>query len=132
MGKPTIDAKVREYWDWLAVALFVLISVDMVTTVFAARAVGPVGESNPFVRWSLRRGPMAYAGINLAALILAVVLFDRIVALLRRTPARYERYFAAAIEVWLGILLAAGLAVFANNLSVIVYGRSLVVGFPGG
>ena len=133
MAGVSIDARVQEYWDWLAVVLFVLITVDMVTTVYAARVVGPIGESNPFVRWSLLSGPLVFAVVNLVALIVAVVLFDHVVDLLLRTPEPYERYFAAAIETWLGGLLAAGLIVFANNLTVIFFGESLIVaaGIPG-
>ena len=127
MAGDTVDARVQEYWDWLAVVLFLLITVDMITTVYAARVVGPAGESNPVVRWSLLEGPVVFALVNLIAVVLAVVLFDRVVDLFLRTPEPYERYFAAAIEAWLGGLLAAGLLVFANNLTVIFYRQSLIL-----
>jgi hypothetical protein len=125
--------RAQEYWDWLAVVLFVLITVDMVTTVYAVHVVGPIGGSTPFVRWSLLSGTPVSAAVTLVALVIAVVLFDHVVELLRRTPEPYERYFAAAIETWLGGLLAAGLIVFANNLTVIFFGESLIVatGIPG-
>ncbi len=126
MGVTGLEARVQEYWDWLAVGLFVLITVDMITTVYAARAVGLAGEANPVVRWSLLQGPIAFAGINLIAVIVVVTLFDRILDLLLVTPEPYERYAAAAVEAWLGGLLAAGLLVFANNLAVIVHGQSLI------
>ena len=35
-------------------------------------------------------------------------------------------YLALAVELWLGLLVAAGLLVFANNLAVIVLGWSLL------
>ncbi|MFB6174063.1 MAG: hypothetical protein ABEI39_05410, partial [Halobacteriales archaeon] len=121
-----VDAQVREYWDWLAIALFLLVTVDMLTTAYAARAVGLTGEANPLVRWSLASGPGLFAGVNLVTVVAAVALFDRLLDRLERTPSLYDRYFAAAIEAWLGGLLAAGLLVFANNLAVIVHGRSLL------
>ncbi len=40
----------EEYWDWVAVALFLLVTVDMLTTMFAAAALGPVAEANPLMR----------------------------------------------------------------------------------
>lgn len=42
------------------------------------------------------------------------------------TPARVRPYYGLLIEAWLGLLVAAGLALFANNLSVIVLGESLL------
>ena len=123
---PEIDARVPEYWSWIAVALFLLVTVDMITTVFAARAVGLEFEGNPLVRWSLARGPVAFAAVNLLTVVVVAGHFDRIVDLLHATPTPYDRYLAAGLEAWLGGLLAAGLIVFANNLSVIVHGRSLL------
>lgn len=121
-----LDARVREYWSWIAVALFLLITVDMITTTYAAYRFGVVNESNPLVRWALVQGPAVFAGVNLLAVVLVTVLFDRVVELLGRTPEPYDRYLAAGIEAWLGGLLAAGLLVFANNLAVIFFGRSLL------
>ena len=123
---PTVDARAQEYWDWIAVALFLLVTVDMLTTVYAAQSVGLGAESNPFVRWSLSSGPVVFALVNLLTVVAVAGLFDRVLAVLARTPAPYDRYLAAAIEAWLGGLLAAGLLVFANNLLVIVHGRSLL------
>ena len=125
-GSANLDARVTEYWDWIAVALFLLVTVDMVTTVYATYAVGLVGEANPLVRWSLTSGPLVYGAVNLLTVVVVAGLFDRIVETLRRTPAPYDRYFAAGIEAWLGGLLAAGLLVFANNLVVVFHGRSLL------
>lgn len=120
-----ITPRVQEYWSWIAVALFLLVTVDMITTTYAAYQVGVIHESNPLVRWSLLQGPAIFLGINLAAVVLVTVLFDRVVDVLCRTPAPYDGYLAAGIEAWLGGLLAAGLLVFANNLAVIFFGQSL-------
>jgi hypothetical protein len=121
-----VDARVPEYWDWIAVSLFLLVTVDMVTTVYAARSIGLSGEANPFVRWSIASGPVAFAVVNLGTVIVVAGLFGRVIATLGRTPAPYDRYLATGIEAWLGGLLAAGLLVFANNLSVVFHGRSLL------
>lgn len=126
MTKATIEERIAEYWDWVAVALFLLTTVDMVTTIYAAAAVGPGAESNPLVRWVLRQGPMAFAATNLVAVVLAVVFFYALVEMIRASPPPFDRYLALAVELWLGLLVAAGLLVFANNLVVIVFGLSLL------
>ena len=121
-----VDARLPEYWDWIAVALFLLVTVDMITTVYAAYSVGIAGEANPFVRWSLASGPVIFALVNLFTVVVVAGLFDRVIGTLKRTPAPYDRYFAAGVEAWLGGLLAAGLLVFANNLYVVFHGQSLL------
>lgn len=126
MGQDTLEERISEYWDWVAVALFLLTTVDMVTTIYATAVVGPGGESNPFVRWALRQGPMAFAATNLLATVLAVLFFYALVEMIRTSPPPFDRYLALAVELWLGLLVAAGLFVFANNLLVIVYGWSLL------
>jgi len=115
-----------EYWDWLAVALFLLLSVDMLTTIAAARVVGTGAEVNPIVQWALARGVWVLLALNLAALVAAVALFGRVTDRIETIPPPRDRYVGLLVEVWLGGLVAAGLAVFANNLSVIVLGGSLL------
>ncbi|MFP4530348.1 MAG: hypothetical protein ACLFNC_03565 [Halodesulfurarchaeum sp.] len=115
----------EEYWDWFAVALFVLITVDMITTVYAAWYVGPAAEANPLMRWALGQGMVTVTLVNLAATVIAVGGFALLMQLLEATDPPYDRYVAVGIQTWLGILIAGGLFVFANNLTVIVYGRSL-------
>lgn len=117
---------VEEYWDWVAVALFLLVSVDMLTTVFASVEYGVVAEVNPLVRWALGHGMVALAVLNLVSVVAAAVLFWLLVGRLRRTPAPLRGYLSLLVEVWLGLLVAAGLAVFANNLAVVVLGESLL------
>ncbi|MFB6171808.1 MAG: DUF5658 family protein [Haloarculaceae archaeon] len=117
---------VDEYWSWVAAALFLLVTVDMLTTVFAAAAVGPGAEINPLMRWALRQGPLALLAVNLAAVVVATLMFSGLLEMVHRTPRPVDRYLAFLVEVWLGLLLAAGLAVLANNLSVVVLGRALL------
>jgi len=68
----------------------------------------------------------AFAAVNLFALLLIVGLFWGVVTMLERTPTPYNRYFAAAIELWIGAVLAIGFLVFANNLAVIFFEQSLL------
>lgn len=117
---------VEEYWSWVAATLFLLVTVDMLTTVFAAAVVGSAAEANPLMRWALRQGPAVLVGMNLAVVVLAVLMFYGLLEMVHRTPHPFDRHLALAVEVWLGLLLALGLAVLANNLSVIVLRRTLL------
>ena len=76
----------------MAVALFLLTTVDMVTTIYAAAVVGRGAESNPLVRWVLHQGLAAFAVTNLLAVVLAVVLFYGVVEMIRASPPRFDRY----------------------------------------
>jgi hypothetical protein len=120
------EALIQEYWSWFAVALFLLLAVDLLTTAGAASEYGLAAESNPAMRWLLGRGLATVIGVHLTVVALGAFGFAGIVCLLRRGRAPYDRYLAYCIEVWLGLLVVAGLTVFANNLSVIVLGESLV------
>jgi hypothetical protein len=120
------ESRIEEYWDWIAVALFLLLAVDLLTTLAAARLVGVGAESNPLMRWLLGRSILVVIGTHLTVVVLVTGFFRLLVDRLRRTPAPANHYFALGIEVWLGFLVAVGLGVFANNLSVIVLGGSLL------
>lgn len=123
---PRAEPRIREYWSWIAVALFLLVTVDLLTSLYAAAAVGVGAESNPLMRWLLGQSVPVVVGVNVLAVVLVAVAFAGVMRMLRLTPAPYDRYFAFGIELWLGLLLAAGLFVFANNLSVVVLGDSLL------
>lgn len=120
------DQRIEEYWSWIAVSLFLLVTVDLLTSLSAAAVVGVGAESNPFMAWLLGQPLPTLVGVNVAAVVLVTVCFAGVMRMLRRTPERYARHFAFGIELWLGTLLAVGLFVFANNLSVIVHGASLL------
>jgi hypothetical protein len=114
--------RIDEYWGWVAVALFLLTAVDVLTTLGAAAVVGVGREANPFVRWLLEESVLALVAVNLVVVVVGAVGFRGVVATLWRTPPRLRPYYLVVIEVWLGLLVAAGLAVFATNLVVIVVG----------
>lgn len=115
----------REYWSWAAGALYILLTLDLLTTIYAASLYGTSAEANPWMRWALEQGTITLVLVNLAALVVLVVLFYGMIELTMRAPLRYEQTIALTFEVWIALVLAAGLIVFANNLSVIVHGESL-------
>lgn len=114
-----------EWWDWLAVALFLLIPVDLLTTFFATAQYSLAGEANPVMAWLLRQHPIIIVVTHILAVILSAVIFYGIDMLIDTIPEDYQRAFALVIELWLGLLIVIGLAVFANNVSVIVLGEPL-------
>lgn len=118
--------RAAEYWEWIAVALFLLLSVDLLTSLYAAAVVGVEAEANPLMA-SLLGEPLAVLlAVHLGVLVLAVGFFYGVMQTYVATPERFRRPYGYLIELWLGLLLAAGLWVFANNLSVIVLGDGLL------
>lgn len=113
-------------WDWFAVALFVLITVDMITTMYAALYAGPAAEANPLMRWAIGQGMVTLTTVNLVATVLAVGIVYVLLESLKTVEPPYDRYIGVGVEAWLGLLISAGLFVFANNLFVIFHGQSLI------
>ncbi|MFC6988410.1 hypothetical protein ACFQJD_06265 [Haloplanus sp. GCM10025708] len=125
-GRTVDESRIGEYWDWVTVALFLLVTVDLLTSLAAAEVVGRSAEGNPLMRWLLGRSLGVVVAVHLGVVVLVSVTFHVLMGRLRRTSAPQSRYFALLLELWLGSLVAVGLAVFANNLAVIVLGRSLL------
>jgi len=119
------EPRVDEYWSWLAVALFMLVSVDLLTTLLAAADVGPAAEANPVMAWLIGQPLSVLLAVNLAVVVLAATFFYALVETIRTAPSRQARAVAMLVELWLGAVLAVGFAIFANNVAVIVYGQSL-------
>lgn len=120
----------REYWSWAAGALYILLTLDMLTTMYAASIYGAAAEANPIMQWALQQGTTTLVLLNLGALLVLAVLFYGMIELTIRAPERHQTMIALAFEVWIALVLAAGLLVFANNLSVIVYGENLTLALP--
>lgn len=126
MSDPTpVQRRVAEYWEWVAVALFLLLSVDLLTSLYAAADVGAQAEANPLMAFLLTKPLPVLLAVHLGITVLAVGLFYGLMRTYEATPPRFRRPYGYLIELWLGLLLAVGLAVFANNLSVIVLGEGL-------
>ncbi|MFW5905778.1 MAG: hypothetical protein ACOCUO_02935 [archaeon] len=114
-----------EYWSWAGVALFLLLTVDLLTTLVASHVVGIHAEANPIVRWALERGVEWLVVVNLGALVLLVVLFYGLIRLTLETPEPYDTVVATSFEVWIGLLVGSGLVIFANNLLVVLFDRDV-------
>lgn len=120
-----INSKIEEYWDWIAVALFLLTTVDMITTIYAIYIFGINSEVNPFIEWVLRQGVLFLGIINLFVVIIVVGIFYLLIELFKSSSDKYKKYYKLCIEVWIGLLVSMGLFVFSNNLLVIFFKTSL-------
>lgn len=116
----------REYWSWIGASLYLLLSLDLLTTLYAASQYGVGAEANPYMRWIITQNVPMLIAINLVTLVVLVVFFAGYLFLLRRTTGTMGWVMAKSFELWLALLLAGGLFVFANNLSVIIHGASLL------
>lgn len=126
MHTDEIESRIAEYWSWVAVALFLLLAVDLLTTLGAYRLYGPAAEANPVMQWALGRSLGVLVVVHLAALVVAVTIFYGLIRLVRETEPPSRRAVALLLEGYLGVLVAVGLFVMANNLAVIVLGESLL------
>jgi len=121
-----VQERVAEYWEWVAVALFLLLSLDLLTSIYAAAVVGVGAEANPVMAYLLEQSLPVIVTVHLAVLLLAVGFFYGLMRTYVATPEHLRRPYGYLIEVWLGLLLAVGFWVFANNVSVIVLGEGLL------
>ena len=123
--RTAFEERATAYWAWFAGALVLLLSVDLLTTMAAAAKYGLEGEANPIMRWLLAQGPLAATVVHLAVAVLAVWGFSHLLGVVRRAPVPYDGYLERGVAVWIGLLLAAGLLVLANNLAVLAGGIPL-------
>jgi hypothetical protein len=126
MKNVKVAAHSEEYWDWVAVALFLFLTVDTLLTMYAAEVVGSGAEANPIMHWALQQGLGTLVSVNLVALLFAVLLFYGLAETIDDVKEPYDQYVGIGVDVWLGLLVMAGLTIYANNLMVIIYGQSLV------
>jgi len=116
------DSRRDGYRDRVAVPLFLLVTVDLLTSMYAAAAVGLAHESNPFVAYLLSQSLFLLVVTHVAAV--AVAMFYGLYVVTRSDGREGAAWLY--LEAYLGLLVVAGLFVFANNLSVIVLGDRLL------
>jgi len=120
---PDVDR--QSYWEWVSAALFLLLPVDLLTTLYSAAVVGPQHEANPWMAWLLAQPVPVIVGIHTAVGMLVVAGFFVYESVSVRSEA-YGNIMLRAARLYLFLLVCVGFAVFVNNLAVIVFRRSLV------
>ncbi len=122
---PFPDGVDREvYWEWVAAALYLLLPVDLLTTLYCAAVVGPGAEANPWMAWLLTQSLPTIVGVHVGAALAAIAGFVVYESLSRRSP--HGSVMIRAARLYLALLVCVGFAVFVNNLSVIVFRRSIL------
>jgi hypothetical protein len=124
---PNPTARIPEYWMWIALTLFVLFPVDLLTTLVAVGQFGLAAEANPFMRWLIAQGFLTLTVVHLLLVVVATVCCHGILEAIRTATDRSQRSLAVSFEITLGVLLSVGLLVISNNLSVIVLQQNLLV-----
>lgn len=119
-GPTEVDAPARAWWGWFAASIFLLIPVDLLTTLVAVAEYGTAVEANPLMRWLLTQGLAEVVVANLVAVALAVFLFDTAIGAVRHAPLAYRETLVRGVSVWLGFVFVAGLALTGNNLLIIL------------
>lgn len=122
MFSPGVEAddRVGRWWFWFAVALFLLLPLDLFTTLLAVGTYGIGVEANPIMRWLLQQGLVAVTIANLVVVGFVVYLFHVAIDRIQRVPPAYRSMVDPAISAWIGFLILAGLVLVANNLLVLV------------
>jgi hypothetical protein len=115
-----LDNHVERWWHLFAVALFLLVPLDLLTTLLVVTKHGTTVEANPLMRWLLDQGLVVVTAVNLGVVVLVVALFHAAIHRIRQTPPAYHRTVALVVNVWVGVLLIAGTVLVANNLVVLV------------
>lgn len=115
-----MDDQVDRWWFWFAIALFLLIPLDLFTTLLAVERYGTGIEANPLMRWLLQQGLFAVTVVNLAVVGFAVYLFQAAIGRIQRVPPRYRPLVAHAVTAWIGFLILAGVVLITNNLLVLI------------
>lgn len=113
-------AHVGKWWQGFAVALFLLIPVDLLTTLMAVWKYGMGVEANPVMRWLLDQGLVAVGLVNVVVACLAAYLFHTALGSIRRAPSTYQRPLTHVVNAWLAVLIAGGLLLVGNNLLAVL------------
>ena len=112
------NIELNEYWEWVCSALFVLVPLDLLTTVYATVSVGLEHEANPFMIWLLGQSTPVIAAVHLLVVVLVAGIFELYYRLSQRSE-QYGEMMLQAAKVYLALLTTVGLVVFGNNLLIV-------------
>lgn len=121
-----VERRHQRYWRWFARALFLLLTLDILTTLVAKAIYGTGAEINPLMAWLIELGPVVLIVVHLLALFGVTVAFSQVIKVIESVSSPADIVLEVLLEIWLGLLLTAGFVIVVNNLFVIVFGRSVI------
>lgn len=108
-----------EYWQWALSALLVLLPLDLFMTMYAASTVGLEHEANDIMIWLLTQEFGVVIGVHIAVITIVVGLLDLQFRIAMKS--KYRDLILISGKAYLCLLTIAGLIVFTNNLSIILF-----------
>lgn len=121
-----VDSRLRTYRSWAALALFLLIPLDMVTTALAVRQFGIEATANPVVTLLLEQGWFVFLGAQVLGVAVVGAILALVLAVIKHTSDPLQGQLALVFEVWIGAMVSLGLFLFVNNFAAIVFQTSLL------
>ncbi|WP_096390424.1 DUF5658 family protein [Halopenitus persicus] len=115
-----VELDVRQWWVLFGIALFLLVPLDLLTTLIAVATYGLSVEANPVMRWHLQRGLLVTTVVNLVVVGVSVAMFHLAIERIRDVPPGERRVIDVGVTVWLTVLIGGGVVLVFNNLLVIV------------
>lgn len=115
-----LDRYVPTWWVLFGAALFLLIPLDLLTTYAAVSKHGMVVEANPLMRYLLGQGLAVVTLVNIVVVAVVTGLFQLALTRIRRAPETSQRALMHTVNLWVGVLLLAGIALVTNNLLVVI------------
>ncbi len=122
-----VDEYVGRWWCWFAIALVLLLPLDLLTTMIAVSKYGIGVEANPVMRELLQGGLIAVTVVHLVVVGLVVTMFHVTIDQFRSAAPPIHGLLVHGMNIWIAVLVLVGLVVVANNLVVIVSGSSLLI-----
>lgn len=107
-------------WVGFAVALSLLLWVDLATTLAAAGQYGLEFEANPIMRGLLESGVLLTMTIHLLIFIAALVGFGTVVRIGQSLEGKSANRYRYCCYCWIGVLLIVGIGVAVNNLALVL------------
>lgn len=114
-----LDRYVPTWWLLFGAALFLLIPLDLLTTYAAISKHGMVVEANPLMRYLLEQGIVVVTVVNIVVVAVVTGMFHVALTRIQRAPERSHRALTHTVNLWVGVLLLAGIVLVTNNLLVV-------------
>jgi hypothetical protein len=114
-----MDKRCR-WWAGFTLALFLLVPLDMFTTMLSVAQHGLGVEANPFVRYLLYRGVVELTLVNLFVVGVSVYAFHVAVETIRDASGLRGTVLELGVDAWLVVLMVGGTLVAVNNVATVL------------